>query len=196
MPAAKQQFFTPVDEANLSQVLKEKFPNVAFVHLDSSRPDGWEERDSIQAFADHWEIDIILKPKGWKPNIVRRELFERIVYIPDNRPDEYMVYQRSQFEASTFDGQGELTVLRDGMFQIGVTDVMTKAQMSLKNKVWRLLDIIGTCRLLGWVGPEGKRSWQELEGRIFCAGNDAIRWAREDKRRVFLSNMKFRPLDE
>ncbi len=171
MPAAKQQFFTSGDEDAFSAILREKFPNVTFACMDLASSDGWSEGHDINSFPNYDQIDIFLKPRSWRPNVTRRAYREKVAFYPDNMPDEMMLYQRSNFGIEK-DEDGAPLSLGFGKIQVGVTNVMSKAQVSLRGKVWRLLNMIGTNKLIGQFGREGKEVWQECTDGVF------FRWFR------------------
>jgi hypothetical protein len=175
MPARKYTFFTRADEAALSDVLKKKFPSLIFV--DNYHP--WHPIESIVDSQD-WKITMIIPPPGWTP------IYDYIhpwtgakYYTVVNHPDEVMMFQRSWIVTERL--ENERLTFGEGTFQVGVTATMNKAQRSLAQKVWRLFEQIGTYRLQA----ELKTGWKPVEGKMECAGNDAIRWVRQDRRRRF-----------
>lgn len=179
MPAAKYTFLTRVDEAALSTALREKFPTIRFYTGVRYPEPHWRYFDDIGS-ADIRIVRMVVPPPGWEP-----------VFEPGrgliNAPDEMMFLDRSQ---KTFENRDEWSRFQNGTFQVGVTAIMTNAQISLANKVWRLLSKIGTYRLQFCY----QDVWKELPGKRYLAGHDAVRWALEDERRTFYSAGDLRPL--
>jgi hypothetical protein len=183
MPAAKYTFLTRVDEMALAEALREKFPDIRFYEYKAHPHPQYRYLDDI-ASADIDKVDMCVG----SPRFVEVKLWEPGGhYRVFNVPDEAMFLRRS------YVGEQEPTrVIWHGTLQVGITQVMTKRQISLANKVWRVLSKIGTYRLQVLLN-DGE--WHDDEGRRFFAGNDAIRWARQDETRRFHgTNLYYRPL--
>ena len=200
MPSQRQTFFTQVDEANLSDALKERFPDIRFeVRPHSQDIDPNPEihyLDDISSTTRH-EVIMFIPPKGWKPR------YRKVEYPPGklaiaNYPEEFMVFQRSGFMYMERDPvrDGEPPVLLQGRLQVGKSYAMTPAEKSLRNKVWRIMSKISTPRLKARSDWQSDEDWVDIGGQMDCAGLDAVRWAFEDENRMFKSNIYFRPVDD
>lgn len=196
MPSRRQTFFTLVDEANLSAALKQKFPSIRFVD-----PRLWSRKeivyiDGIQFGTSH-EVRMFIPHDGWEPT------FRELEYHPGkfgvaNYPEEWMRFYRSGIKFMGRDPikDGAPPVLSQGCIQVGKSDVMTAAEKSLRNKVWRIMSKISTPRLKVRRDWRGDDPWIPIGGQIDCAGLDAVRWALEDESRMFKTGFYFRPADD
>ena len=183
MPSAKYTFLTLTDEAALSAVLQEKFPDIRFfTHRKGRRLHYHKDISS----SEDGEVDAVVVPTGWRPRFMPSKWAPGHFGIT-NYPDEVMMLRRSYH---TYRRHENYSILNAGILQVGVTRTMSKAQLSFANKVWRLMTKIGTYRLLS-ESLDGR--WVENTGKMWFAGNDAIRWALEDQERYFEDNGRFRP---
>lgn len=189
MPSDKYVFLTPADEVALSEVLREKFPLIRFYTREANEPAFRYHADiSAASAANDFEVDMVVASSDWEPAFeLREEGTMHEYYAVTNYPDEAMFLRHSKF----FSNEKE-QILYGGSFQVGLTLRMSKAQLSFANKVWRSLPKIGTYRLLA---RNIDSDWREHWGKHWFAGNDAIRWAREDKSRYFHYAGFFRPYD-
>ncbi|MBL4690340.1 MAG: hypothetical protein JKY68_02610, partial [Rhodospirillales bacterium] len=99
MPSQRQTFFTQVDEANLSDALKESFPDIRFEdrpHSQDIEPNPEiHYLDDISSTTGH-EVNMFIPPKGWKPRY-RKVEYPRGKLAVANYPEEFMQFQRSGF---------------------------------------------------------------------------------------------------
>jgi hypothetical protein len=189
MPSAKYMFLLPSDEVALANILREKFPDIRFYTHKGEPTLHYHYFEDI-ASTDLDVVHMVVAPPGWEPIY---ELFpwpppfeKRTEYKVVNARDEVMFLRRSRLATK----DGEFRVLVEGVLQVGVTSRMNMAQLSFANKIWRLLANIGTYQLQS---QSRDGTWGHQPGKMWFAGNDAIKWALEDKRRYFSGNGRYRP---
>ncbi len=147
MPSAKYTFFTRDDEANLTEALKVRFPNIRFFTFKGHPKPDWRYLDGIHT-TDTETVEMVLAPPSWEPEIVIYEDLGDDFHRIANYPDEVMFLKRSceAVDQKKFMQRGSRQI-GSGNFQDGITRGMTKAQKSFSNKVWRLPGESGTDRL-------------------------------------------------
>jgi hypothetical protein len=184
MPSAKYLFLTAEDEKTLSAVLRQKFPDIRFCAREYWEREFHYYADISSCPSD--EVDMFLAPATWEPEFAPNESVDDKAYKVVNRPDEWMFLHRY----NTSKWGGEEHVLRAATFQVGVTPPpMSKRQLSLTNKIWRLLPRMGTYTLM----YRTDKGWIKAPDKMYFAGNDALRWALEDDRRYFDYIGAYRP---
>jgi hypothetical protein len=186
MPSAKYLFLTEADEKTLSTLLREKFPDIRFC-ARKSREQEFRYYPDIASCPDN-TVDMFLAPATWEPEFKRNETAHDEAYKVVNYPDEWMFYYRHRMGDPDH-------VLDEGTFQVGVTPPpMSKRQLSLTGKIWRLLPRMGTYTLMVRVTRDRRHVWIKAQGKMFFAGDDAVRWALEDDGRYFQgTNLIYRP---
>ena len=185
MSVYRDILFTKVDEAALSAVIREKYPNVQFFedrdwYIDSTPPN----IPSIDV-ATTRNVFFIMPEPDWRPTL---ELYSRDnTYWISNFPELLGFVERSGgvWGSENLTEDGEPRIIMEGSITIMYKPPATKAQASFKGVIWRLFDKVGTWRL----APFGKTTrrrldWEKTDKRLW-AGNDAIRWANENTLRSF-----------
>lgn len=117
-----------------------------------------------------------------------------IVNIPECRG---MIDRSSNgWGPNEFDQVGEPRWIEEGHVHIFFDHPPTKEQRSFRDMIWRMFAQIGTWKLQPYERhPHRTVDWKKTDKRIW-AGNDAIRWARENPLRKFSGGQfLYRPLD-
>lgn len=193
MSGRRDILFTKVDEAALSDVIREKYPNVKFFedrdwYIDSTPP----FLESIDKAATSG-VYISIPNEEWRPRLekVKRRTSYRIANFPE--PCGYI--HRSSCTSST--KEYDLEWINLGAIHIFYYPSPSKTQLSFQRAIWRRFEKIATWRLEPFdLETQRALDWEKTDKRLW-AGNDAIRWANEHPLRHFEGNgnFKYRPYD-
>jgi hypothetical protein len=179
--------FTKVDEAALSDVIREKYPNVKFFENRDWYADSIPPVLASIDVALTREVYITIPGENWRPQLEKKE--RRESYRIANFPAPYGLIRRSGGRL-TEDGEPRSVGL--GAVHIFHNPPATKAQMSFQRAIWRRFDKIATWRLEPFDQVTLRSLGWEKTDKMLWAGNDAVRWANENKLRSFPANGGFR----
>ena len=198
MPWARYTFFTHTDEASFSAVLQANYPNILFFEKriwpnEYSTPVPLETINMAKTDS----VYIVLPEENWSPKLEWQDSMEG--YMIANLPDLSGMLVRS---GGVWDGDYRSPDDDPARIEYGTLHVFsdippTKAEKSFVRAIWRRFDKIATWRMEA-IDPE-TRQVRDLEktDKLIWAGNDAIRWANDNKLRVFYSNNAlYRPIRE
>lgn len=196
MPSARYVYFTKVDEAALSRELATNYPNVRFLEDRD-----WPNADvaflpSIDV-ATSRSVYLFVPDDGWKPKIglSRTKTGHRI----QNLPERMAILMRSSngWSEKEFTPDGEPRWIEEGVLHIPFNPPCPKGQAEFRRTLWRIFERIGTWRLKPYYHqPRQAADWEKTDKMIW-AGNDAVRWAKENPFRMFSGGQfLYRPLED
>lgn len=195
MPSARYVYFTKADEAALSRELAAKYPNVLFLEdRDWPRPEiGYISQIDK---ATTWAVYMYVPDDGWEPEIGPSRTASG--YRIKNLPEKLGILMRSSngWGPRELTDDGEPRWITQGTLHIPYNPPCPKGQAEFRRALWRIFNRIATWRLRPFnPSPRHPLDWEKTDKMIW-AGNDAVRWARENKFRMFTgANIYYRPFD-
>ena len=185
---------TEVDLERFSDLLKQTFPRVRFMEGiksdDPERPPTVTFRNSLAGLDpdNRGNGYVILPPPYWEPTLEWQEpdhgfKFGYWRFMDLDIPRVYVVRGSGPtFGMITYGGKRLPPHVETSRFSNSYLRIDDERRR-FKNKVWRLMGKIATCKLqhIWWPNMERDR---RVSGLSIWAGHDAIRWAREDPARV------------
>lgn len=193
MSSGRDVYFILADEAAFSDLLLEKYPDAIFAADEHSSETNFRTFPSIDE-ADCSMVWVFVPTSRWQPKLKRGGIHG--MYVVANQPDMTIHFHRSSngWKSNDLTPDGEPRWITDGGCGIIYYPRPNKAQRSFRDRVWRIFPKIATWELEAYVRETRRRTAWEKTDKIVWAGNDAIRWARENPLRRFTgTNIMYGP---
>jgi hypothetical protein len=184
MSSGRDIFFTLADEAAFSELLVEKYLNAVFAADEHPSRANFRTFPSIDR-ADCSMLWIFVPNQNWQPTLEPGGFHG--MYKVVNQPELTMHFIRSSNGWASADlmPDGEPRWVTGGGCGVIYHPRPSKIQKAFRDRVWRIFPKIATWKLFAYNSKTRRRvSWEKTD-KIVWAGNDAMRWARENRLRRF-----------
>ncbi|MBT4701119.1 MAG: hypothetical protein HOB79_08570 [Rhodospirillaceae bacterium] len=189
MSVYRDIFFTKADEAELSAVIRDKYPTVQFIE-DRFWPTCDSIPESLNSIdqAKTEEVNIVVPGENWRPKLEYRDFGNwEEGYRITNFPQLHGFIRRSSggWGPNALTEDGEPRNILSGQMYFLYEPPATKEQKSFYQAIWRRFDKVATCDIQP-LEYQTRRRLPPHRDKMLWAGHDAIRWANENKLRVLV----------